>query len=458
MLSRTNLPRLRWRWLAPLALLLLPRGGALGSEEEGPAVPADPPARWWKGNLHTHSFWSDGNDFPEMIVDWYRQRGYHFLALSDHNVLSQGPRWMDRAEIDRRSGGRAFDRYVARFGRSWVETRTVDGTDQVRLRPLSEYRALVEQADRFLLIQGEEITDRFERKPIHMNASNLAELVPPQGGSSVVEVIENNLKAVQEQAERLGIPIVTHLNHPNFGYGVTAEELAEAVRERFFEVYNGHPGVNHQGDTRHAPIERMWDIANTLRIAGFQAAPLFGLGTDDSHNYFGTEGSSPGRGWIMVRSRHLTPERLIDAIQAGDFYASSGVTLREVRYDEAAGALELEVEPEEGASYRIDFIGTLNGAGTASEPVLDDEGTPIDATRRYSDEIGKVLASAEGTSARYELTGDELYVRAVVTSSLPPENPSFAGQKAQAWTQPVGWSKWVEAANPAAGVGGEGGR
>ena len=30
-------------------------------------------ARWWKGNLHTHSLWSDGDDYPEMIADWYRR-------------------------------------------------------------------------------------------------------------------------------------------------------------------------------------------------------------------------------------------------------------------------------------------------------------------------------------------------------------------------------------------------
>ena len=47
-------------------------------------------ARWWKGNLHTHSLWSDGDDYPEMIVDWYKQHGYRFLALSDHNILLQG--------------------------------------------------------------------------------------------------------------------------------------------------------------------------------------------------------------------------------------------------------------------------------------------------------------------------------------------------------------------------------
>ena len=32
--------------------------------------------RWWKGNLHTHTLWSDGDDYPEMVLDWYKSRGY----------------------------------------------------------------------------------------------------------------------------------------------------------------------------------------------------------------------------------------------------------------------------------------------------------------------------------------------------------------------------------------------
>ena len=56
------------------------------------AAPAEP--RWWKGNLHTHSLWSDGDGFPDMITAWYKDHGYQFLAISDHNVLGQGQRWM----------------------------------------------------------------------------------------------------------------------------------------------------------------------------------------------------------------------------------------------------------------------------------------------------------------------------------------------------------------------------
>jgi len=225
---------------------------------------------------------------------------------------------------------------------------------------------------------------------------------------------------------------------------VTAEDLAAVIQEHFFEVYNGHPGVNHQGDHLHAGVERLWDIANTIRIAELKAPPLMGLATDDAHNHFGQRGSSPGRGWVMVRAKHLTPESIIAALEHGDFYASSGVTLRDLRYSPASGILELEIVPASGEEYTTQFIGTLEGFDPRSEPVVDESGKTLHATRRYSDEIGRVLATVQGTKARYELTGRELYVRAVVSSTASPENPAFKDQRKQAWTQPIGWQTRVE--------------
>lgn len=141
----------------------------------------------------------------------------------------------------------------------------------------------------------------------------------------------------------------------------------------------------------------------------------------------------------MVRARFLTPESIVSAIEAGDFYASSGVTLKEVRYERERRTLELEIAPEDGATYTTQFIGTLQGYDPSRKPVVGKDGAPLPVTQRYSADVGKVLAVVEGTTARYSLTGKELYVRAVVTSSQAPENPSFAGQRRQAWTQPVGW-------------------
>ena len=378
----------------------------------------EPSARWWKGNLHTHSLWSDGNDFPEMISDWYRQKGYHFLAISDHNTLQSGQKWMEVEKVQSRSHGQAFEKYLARFGKSWVETRGEPGSEKyaVRLKPLDEYRYLLERHDEFILIPAEEITDSAEGHPVHMNATNLDELIKPLGGKTVRETMENNLRAVLEQEKAKGREILPHLNHPNFKYGITFEDLAAVMAERFFEVYNGHPGVNHLGNAEKPGIERMWDLANHLRVNKLGGSVLYGVGTDDSHEYHGKEGSRPGRGWVMVRAKFLTPEHLIRAMKAGDFYASSGVSLKDVQWDNETKTLSVEIDPQDGVTYWTEYI------------VTDVDGEPED--------IGRVGEATEQLRSSYTLKKGETIVRAVVTSSLAPEDPVWKEQKQQAWTQP----------------------
>lgn len=35
---------------------------------------------WKKGNLHTHTFWSDGDEFPDKVVQWDKEKVYDFMA------------------------------------------------------------------------------------------------------------------------------------------------------------------------------------------------------------------------------------------------------------------------------------------------------------------------------------------------------------------------------------------
>lgn len=399
------------------------------------ASAADPVPRWWKGNLHTHSLWSDGDDYPEMIAAWYKERGYHFLALSDHNILSDHERWIPITK--NKTGDAVLAKYVTRFGEAWVERRQVEGAKQVRLKMLSEFRQLFEEPGRFLMIQSEELTARFQSTPIHINVTNVREFIAPRSGNSVVEVMQNNVNAVVEQRQRTGTPMFPHINHPNFGWAITAEELMQLENERFFEVYNGHPLVHNAGDELRASTDRIWDIILTERLAELGKAPLFGLAVDDSHNYHGDpkKDSRPGRGWVMVRATSLGAEELIAALEAGDFYASSGVTLKDVRRGEAEIAVEIEAEP--GISYRTDFIGTRRGYDRKRAPILAENGSPLRVTNTYSKDIGTVLSSVEGSTARYVFKGDEIYVRAHVTSSKLKADPSSEGEFEQAWTQPV---------------------
>src|SRR6187200_1712335 len=144
------------------------------------AVPLQPQSarvgttgRWYKGNTHTHTLNSDGDSTPDEVTTWYRAHGYQFLVLTDHNVLTN-----------------------------------VDGLNAVH-----------GASDQFLVIKGEEVTDRFGDKPIHINGLDVSRLVEPQHGSSVLDVVQRAVDAIRKAD---GIP---HVNHPNFGWAITADEL-----------------------------------------------------------------------------------------------------------------------------------------------------------------------------------------------------------------------------------------
>ena len=212
---------------------------------------------WYRGNTHTHSLWSDGNDFPEMIVDWYKDKGYDFIALSDHNILATGEKWMDVNAVRKRQkalGRSALQKYQRRFGNDWVELRENGGKTEVRLKTLREFRPLFEEEGKFLIVQAEEISSSSSGKPVHINAVNLpgTEIIRAvKSDAPVREVMRQNLRDVAKREEETGVPILAHLNHPNFRWAITAEDLAHVLEERFFEVYNGHPGIRHLGDETH---------------------------------------------------------------------------------------------------------------------------------------------------------------------------------------------------------------
>jgi len=414
----------RWGalWLALIIPLLV--GGCATSE-----------TRWWKGNLHTHSLWSDGDDFPDSIAAWYKDQGYHFLALSDHNRMLEGERWI--AFRDTPAFRAALGTNESRFGPDWLQHREVQGTNQVRLKTLAEFRDRLEVPGHFLLIPAEEISSGYLSFPVHINATNLREPIEPPGGTNVLDVMQRGVNAVLDQRRHTGQPMMPHINHPNFVWGITAEDLMMVQGERFFEVYNGHPLVHNEGDAVHAGTDRVWDIVLAWRLGQLDLPVMYGLATDDAHNYhqFGTGNSNAGRGWVMVRSERLEPAALIAALEAGDFYASSGVTLRDVRRKD--GRLHIEIEPEPGVTYVTRFIGTRRGFDPTRSPVMSEAGELVRATWRYDDSIGETLAVVEGLSPSYELVGDELYVRALVTSSKRIPNPYREGETASAWVQPV---------------------
>lgn len=367
---------------------------------------------WYKGNLHTHSLWSDGDDYPEMIMEWYQANGYHFVALSDHNTLQEGEYWISVPKAPARR--RVFERYLRSFGPEWVNFRRgAEDSLLVRLKTLMEYRPLFEEVGKFLILPAEEITSRFFGAPIHVNAINVREKIEPASGNSVTEVMQRNIDAVREQRRRTGQPMFPHLNHPNFGWAVTAEDLMALEGERFFEVYNGHPLVNNYGDSTRLGTEAIWDRVN-LHYKEAGKPLMLGLATDDSHNYylFGPRYSNSGRGWVMVKADALTPASLVSALEAGNFYSTTGVMLDTLIQTPAK--IQLTLKPEAGVNYRIQFVGAHRG-----------------------DTQTRILAEVQGTAATYYFQGDEAFVRARISSDKPKFNPYYPGEVEMAWIQPI---------------------
>jgi hypothetical protein len=311
--------------------------------ETGPSVRFDPPnwsGSWYKGNTHAHTTESDGDSSPEYVARWYKDHGYDFLVLSDHNVF----------------------------------------TDPATLAHLADAG--------FLLIPGEEVTSSFEDASVHVNGLNLPHLVEARTAETLVATIQANVDAIRDVE---GVP---HINHPNFRWSFGAEELQQIERDRLLEIWNGHPTVHNEGGSGSPSLEEIWDI---LLTGGKR---IYGIAVDDAHHFqgeFDADRANPGRGWISVRAEVLEADALMEALEAGHFYASTGVELDDIV---AKGdTLTVRIRPDRDFAYRTAFIGSN----------------------------GVVLGETETNPAVFVLKETTGYVRARVTNS----RGDFA------WTQPM---------------------
>jgi hypothetical protein len=249
--------------------------------------------RWYKGNLHTHTTNSDGDTIPEAVVWWYKEHGYNFLAFTDHNFLTE--------------------------------------TDK--------YKSLSDE--NFILIPGMEVSDKFEKIPLHLLALGLHDqTLKPAGGGDIIGVLQNNVAAIRAAG---AVPV---LCHPSFKWAYGADELSRVQDSVLFEVLNAHPAVNNAGKSGVPSTEEMWDIVLT------RGKRMFGLGTDDMHAL----ASYPGKSWIMLQAPELEEKAVLAALEKGDFYVSTGVILDEVR--SRRPQMKLRIKAEEGLGYATFFIGS----------------------------------------------------------------------------------------------------
>ena len=173
-------------------------------------------------------------------------------------------------------------------------------------------------------------------------------------------MLQRNVNAIREAR---GIP---HINHPNFRWSITADELRQIQNNKLFEIYNGHPQVNLQGGGGVPGLEEAWDAILSSGVL------LYGIAVDDAHTFKDPGNpavAGPGRGWVMVRAERLEARALLAAMERGDFYSSTGVVLSDYRV--TPKDMTVTVAKTAFSKYRIQFIGK---GGKVLHEALDSPG------------------------------------------------------------------------------------
>jgi len=312
--------------------------------------------RWYKGNTHAHSLNSDGDVVVDEVVRWYREHGYHFTFVTEHEYFT------DVAPLNAVLGG----------------------------------------AERFLVIAGQEVTQRVADstrrdgvRQAHVNALGTTRLVLPIGrqniarGMSIAQTYARNDSAIRAAGG------IMQVNHPNFIWSVPLEDMMNLPDGTLFEVWNGHPIVYNQGGTDSLgnvmlSTEARWDSVLS------RGKLLYGVADDDSHSYKPQDAEDielarPGRGWIWVWADTLTPEAILRALRRGAFYASTGVTLRGITLE--GDVLRLDIVPSADRRFLTEFIGKggrILASSTTLRPSYRITGTEGYIRMRVSDSSGRM--------------------------------------------------------------------
>lgn len=243
---------------------------------------------YYKANLHAHSTVSDGKLTAEQVKEEYKRRGYSILALTDHELCFAHPELNDESFLTLTS----------------YELMTYDKNPRMNSKT-------------------------YHLNLIAKNPNNRWQFHHP-GLRPYIEKYADQL--IYDEAM-----IRTYdLNEIN-------SIIAKANEKGFLVTYN-HPVWSLQDGRDYLGLKGLWaaEVFNYgSYLSGFdedmsqcyqellkQGNFLFPVAADDSHNY-----ADIGGGWVMVGAKALSYDAVIEALEKGDFYASTGPEIRSLKVD-----------------------------------------------------------------------------------------------------------------------------
>ncbi len=274
-----------------------------------------------KGNLHAHTTRSDGSLSPDAVIRAYAERGYDFLALTDHRKYN-------------------FIDYAPETG--------------------------------VIIVPGMEM-DRDLPRPgkVCRHCFHTVCIGPAQGNGFVQdETFEKESIADQYEYQAKMLDMIHEKNnltvHCHPGWSNTPAREYEKLRGNFaVEVWNSACVLGYDLDSDAL----YWD--ELLR----QGIRIFGVASDDSHSL-----AHIGCGWIMVNAKRDL-DSILTALKDGAFYASCGPEIHDFYIED--GVAHLECSPADHIRFNMDYTSMKVFRSKDGSPVTHAE-IPVDDYFTYA--------------------------------------------------------------------------
>lgn len=257
---------------------------------------------YYKANLHCHTTYSDGRADAEVVKEEYKAKGYSAVAFTDHEHT-----------ID--CSGLTDDEFIALNGCEL----SISGPKVDTQSPLPSAK----QTHICLIAKDptNTLTPCYSSKYDYYKFKDVRHLVKHEGEYERVHSHEGISDIVRIAHEK---GFLATYNHACWSLEDATDYLGYEGFD-FVEIFNS-------GCARNGWYTDETVFANMLRAG----KKVFCVAADDNHNIRGFEapGSEAFGGWVMINASELSYGSLISALEAGEFYASTGPEIHSFYVDD----------------------------------------------------------------------------------------------------------------------------
>lgn len=278
--------------------------------------------QFYKANMHSHSTLSDGHITPSELKNIYKQKGYSVFAYTEHSVYHDLREQLDDKDFI------TLPSYEAHLERDYART---------------PFPALVE---------GEAPAPSLA-EAVHLNMF----AIDPDKPMHEVDVsdiftfsVENTNELIRRGKEA---GFLVSFNHPHWSLN-TASFYNKLEGLDALEIINGAAYRSSALDhVPHVYREMAWNGKRLICIAG-----------DDNHRFRHFFWA-----WTMIKAPELSHKAVMNALLAGNCYASAGPEIQELYVED--GVLHVTTSEAQGIYYSV--------AGRGKQAVLytDNNGQPV---------------------------------------------------------------------------------